>query len=229
MPDSLTSIDLSHNHFTGGISELLTNATSLQILNLSNNQLKSNLSEIKLPDAISSVDVHSNQLVGSLSRILNDRTSSFLEFLDVSHNQISGEIPEFKAGLRLKVLHMGGNKISGHIPNSVSNLSQLERFDVSRNQMTGTIPTSLGLLVKLKWLDVSINGLTGRIPNSLLGIEGLRHASFRANRLCGEIPQGRPFNIFPAAAYVHNLCLCGKPMPPCRGRGKKQEANMMSQ
>ncbi|MFS8027925.1 putative leucine-rich repeat domain superfamily [Helianthus anomalus] len=47
-------------------------------------------------------------------------------------------------------------------------------------------------------------------------IEKLKHVNFRTNKLCGEIPQGRPLNIFPSAAYAHNLCLCGKPLPPCK-------------
>uniref|UniRef100_A0A6N2LLE8 Leucine-rich repeat-containing N-terminal plant-type domain-containing protein n=1 Tax=Salix viminalis TaxID=40686 RepID=A0A6N2LLE8_SALVM len=215
-PDSLSSLDLSDNLLTGGIAGFFTNMSNLQKLKLSNNHLKFDLSEIKLPDGISSIELQSNQLSGLLSRILNNRTSSFLEVLDVSGNQISGTIPEFVEGLSLKALIIGSNKITGQFPGSISNLKELERIDVSRNQITGTIPTTLGLLSNLQWLDLSINSLTGKIPASLLGITNLRHANFRANRLCGEIPQGRPYNIFPAGAYAHNLCLCGKPLPLCR-------------
>ncbi|EOX99030.1 Leucine-rich repeat (LRR) family protein [Theobroma cacao] len=217
-PDSMSSIDLSDNFLTGSISAFFTNMTSLQKLKLSNNQLKFDLSELAVPDGISSIDLHSNQVFGSLSSILNNRTSSFLEVIDVSNNLISGTMPEFTEGLSLKVLNIGSNKIADQVPSSISNLIELERLDISRNQITGTIPTSLGQLVKLEWLDLSINRLTGKIPTTLLGIHRMRHASFRANRLCGEIPQGRPYNIFPASAYAHNLCLCGKPLPPCRGK-----------
>ncbi|MBA0601584.1 DNA damage-repair/toleration protein DRT100 [Gossypium raimondii] len=220
-PDSLSSIDLSSNLLTGTISTHFTNMTGLQKLKLSNNQLKFDLSELKVPDGISSIDLHSNQVFGSLSSILNNRTSSFLEVIDVSNNLISGTIPEFTEGLSLKVLNIGSNKIAGQIPSSISNLIELERLDISRNQITGTIPASLGQVVKLQWLDLSINRLTGKIPTSLLGIHSLRHANFRANRLCGEIPQRRPYNIFPASTYAYNLCLCGKPLQPCQG--KKQE------
>ncbi|KAK8564113.1 hypothetical protein V6N13_005673 [Hibiscus sabdariffa] len=220
-PDSLSSIDLSDNFLTGSISTYFTNMTSLQKLKLSNNQLKFDLSELVMPDGISTIDLRSNQVFGSLSSVLNNRTSSFLEVIDVSNNLILGTIPEFTEGLSLKVLNIGSNKIAGRVPGSISNLAELERLDVSRNQITGTIPTSLGQLVKLQWLDVSINRLTGSIPSSLLGIKSMRHANFRANRLCGEIPQGRPYNIFPASTYAYNLCLCGKPLQPCKG--KKQE------
>ncbi|KAL4346325.1 hypothetical protein GQ457_17G004530 [Hibiscus cannabinus] len=220
-PDSLSSLDLSDNLFTGSISTHFSNMTSLQKLMLSNNQLKFDLSELMVPDGISTIDLHSNQVSGSLSSILNNRTSSFLEVIDVSNNFISGTIPEFTEGSSLKVLNIGSNKIAGQVPSSISNLIELKRLDVSRNQITGTIPASLGQLVKLEWLDVSINRLTGKIPTSLMGIKSMTHANFRANRLCGEIPQGRPYNIFPASTYAYNMCLCGKPLQPCKG--KKQE------
>ncbi|XP_073274931.1 uncharacterized protein [Primulina huaijiensis] len=216
--ESLTTIDLSDNYFTSGISNFSTKMTGLQALKISNNLLKADLSSITFPSQISVLNLHSNQLFGSLSGILNNKTGKFMEYVDVSGNQISGSIPEISGGLDIKLLNVANNKIAGHIPSSISNLNKITRFDISRNKITGTIPTSLGLLLKIQWLDLSINNLTGKIPDSLLGIEALRHASFRANRLCGEIPQGRPFNIFPAVAYAHNLCLCGKPLTPCRGR-----------
>ncbi|GAA0157889.1 transmembrane signal receptor [Lithospermum erythrorhizon] len=220
-PESLNSIDLSDNYFSDGLSNFLARMSNIQNVKLSNNKLKSDISQIRLPDGLSSLDLHSNKLFGSLSRILSNKTSKFLEIVDVSNNQISGTIPEISSTLNLKVLNIANNKISGHIPISISNLNALEKLDISRNQITGTIPPSLGLVLKLHWLDISINGLTGRIPESLMGIEALQHVNFRANRLCGQIPQKRPFNIFPPAAYAHNLCLCGKPLPPCKGKQKE--------
>ncbi|XP_074285593.1 uncharacterized protein LOC141611080 [Silene latifolia] len=217
-PASLISVDFSHNHFTDGLPNLLTRMQNLQFLKLSNNQFKYDVSRFLLPKGISFVDLSSNQLFGPLSAILNDHTSSFLEVVDVSNNLISGIIPEFRQDLSLKVLNLGNNKITGHIPNSISNLLELQRFDITRNQISGTIAPGLGQLTQLQWLDLSINSLKGTIPDSLLRITNLRHASFRANRLCGMIPQGRPFNIFPAVAYAHNQCLCGKPLPPCKGK-----------
>ncbi|KAG2244674.1 hypothetical protein Bca52824_093476 [Brassica carinata] len=204
-PHDVTSLDLSENFLTGDVSALLANMTSLQKLKLSKNQLRFDLSKLKLPEG----------LAGSLSSLLNNKTSRFLEEIHLTNNQISGRIPDFAESLNLKVLNIGSNKIGGQIPSSISNLVELVRLDISRNHITGVIPQALGQLAQLNWLDLSINALTGRIPDSLLNIKAVKHASFRANRLCGLIPQGRPFNIFPAAAYLHNLCLCGKPLPPC--------------
>nr|XP_043626322.1 LRR receptor-like serine/threonine-protein kinase FLS2 isoform X2 [Erigeron canadensis] len=175
----------------GGLPGYFRKMSNLQNVKLSNNQLKANLSQIILPSGLALLDLHSNQLSGSLSGLLRS-ASSFLETIDLSNNQITG-----------------------NIPSTISKLAKLKKLDVSRNHITGTIPPSLGNLSNLGWLDVSINSIGGKIPTSLL-VAQLRHANFRANKLCGEIPQGRPLNIFPPVAYAHNLCLCGKPLPPCK-------------
>ncbi|XP_043705414.1 probable leucine-rich repeat receptor-like protein kinase At1g35710 [Telopea speciosissima] len=44
MPESLASVDLSDNFFTGGISNFFTNMSNLRKIKLSNNQLKSDVS-----------------------------------------------------------------------------------------------------------------------------------------------------------------------------------------
>lgn len=203
-PEILTAIDLSDNYFTSGLANLFSKATNLQQAKLSRNQLN-----------------------GNLSTIFKSITSRFLEVVDLSNNQISGNMPEFSNLGRLKEMNISRNQIIGHIPNSISSMIDLERLDISRNQITGTIPQSVGQLVKLRWLDLSANGLSGRIPAELLGIENLGHANFRSNRLCGEIPQGRPLNVFKAVAYAHNLCLCGTPLPACKAKRKRAKRDRM--
>ncbi|GJU55838.1 probable leucine-rich repeat receptor-like protein kinase [Tanacetum coccineum] len=136
-------------------------------------------------------------------------TSRELSDVNLAGCNLKGFLPIFTRPGSLSSIDLSDNHFTG-------GLSGLTKLDVSRNRLTGTIPPSLGNLPKLGWLDVSINSIGGKIPTSLLVIRYLRHANFRANKLCGEIPQGRPLNIFPSSAYAHNLCLCGKPLPPCK-------------
>ncbi|KAK3016362.1 hypothetical protein RJ639_006809, partial [Escallonia herrerae] len=186
-PDSLTFIDLSDNHFTPGISNFFRKLSSLQNVKISNNQLKFDITKITLPSWLSSLDLHSNLLFGSLSRIMN------------------GQIR-----LNLKLLNVAGNRITGQLPSSISNLFRLETLkylqkpDNRHNSYQFRITTEVVMLRPVHQWD------------NLLGIEQLRHANFRANKFCGEIPQGRPFNVFQAATYAHSLCLCSKPLPPCK-------------
>ncbi|GJN26030.1 hypothetical protein PR202_gb13927 [Eleusine coracana subsp. coracana] len=187
---SLVSMDLSHNRLTGGIDDFLRSLSlSIPVRATTVPQNKKNLLIVLLPQK--------------------------LEHLDLSGNRVAGALPEF-AGGGLKWLDVSSNAIGGQIPSTVSKLQDLERLDVSRNRVRGVIPASMAGLARLQWLDLSSNEIVGRIPENFTRMGSIRHGSFRRNKLCGQIPQARPFNLFPAAAYAHNLCLCGKPLPPCR-------------
>jgi Leucine-rich repeat (LRR) protein len=184
---SLVSMDLSHNHLTGDVDQFFR---SLSAANHDANNHSNKPSPIVLPQK--------------------------LEHLDLSGNRITGALPEFTRGAGLRWLDISSNAIGGQIPSSISRLSSLERLDISRNRVRGVIPASMAEMVRLQWLDLSSNALVGRIPDNFTRLTSVRHASFRRNKLCGRIPQAKPFNLFRAAAYAHNLCLCGKPLPPCR-------------
>ncbi|KAG2278410.1 hypothetical protein Bca52824_060965 [Brassica carinata] len=132
------------NNKIGDVSAFIANLTSLQRVKLSKNQLRFDLSKLKLPEGVSSVDLSSNLVTGSLSSLLNSKTSWFLEEAHLSNNQISGRIPDFSECLNVKVLNIGNNKIGGQIPSSISNLFELVRLDISRNHITGVIPQGLG-------------------------------------------------------------------------------------
>lgn len=78
-PDSLTSIDLSDNRFTNGLSSnFFINMSSLQRVKLSNNQLTADISGIAWPEGLSSIDLHSNRLSGYLSKVLTNERSSLV-------------------------------------------------------------------------------------------------------------------------------------------------------
>jgi Leucine-rich repeat (LRR) protein len=230
---SLNSLAMDGNMLVGSIPASLL-GLQLWYLNLSGNGLSGPLptgAGNAFPSMVS-MDLSHNRLTGDIGQLFRSLSTAAshgnrittpqivlaqkLEHLDVSENRITGALPDFDRGAGLRWLDISGNAIGGQIPSSVSKLSGLERLDVSRNRVRGTIPASMAEMVRLRWLDLSMNELVGRIPDNFTRLTGVRHASFRGNRLCGQIPQARPFNLFREAAYAHNLCLCGKPLPPCR-------------
>ncbi|KAK8456400.1 hypothetical protein SEVIR_3G016900v4 [Setaria viridis] len=232
---SLNSLAMDDNMFVGSIPASFLGLQKLWYMNLSRNGLSGPLPtgiRNALPSLVS-MDLSHNHLIGdidqffrSLSTAINDVKHSNnpsqivlpqkLEHLDLSENRITGALPDFARGAGLKWLDISSNAIGGQIPISISKLSNLERLDISRNRVRGIIPASMAEMVHLQWLDLSSNALVGRIPDNFTRLTSVRHASFRRNKLCGQIPQVKPFNLFHAAAYAHNLCLCGKPLPPCR-------------
>lgn len=218
----ITSIDFSDNHLMGEIGDIFKNMSQLEKIFLSNNYLKSNLSEASFPELIGTVDLHSNQLYGSIKKILYDLSGACsspggcLDFLDLSNNLISGSIPELDGERRVKWMDLSNNMLSGSIPASISMLTSVKHLDLSKNHLEGKLPKNLGGLSELTWLDLSRNGFSGGLPVEMLGLKNLQHVNFRYNHLCGEIPQGKALTVFPAAAFAQNDCLCGSPLPVCR-------------
>ncbi|KAH7527968.1 hypothetical protein FEM48_Zijuj05G0022200 [Ziziphus jujuba var. spinosa] len=93
------------------------------------------------------------------------KSLSLVVALDVSENNLSGDLPEeLTKLLGLVSLNLSRNHISGHVPESISKLKVLESLDLSNNRFSGAIPESLKSLSFLGYLNLSNNDLSGRIP-----------------------------------------------------------------
>uniref|UniRef100_A0A0D3CCQ7 Leucine-rich repeat-containing N-terminal plant-type domain-containing protein n=1 Tax=Brassica oleracea var. oleracea TaxID=109376 RepID=A0A0D3CCQ7_BRAOL len=102
--------------------------------------------------------VANSRLTGSMSRWLSKSTN--LELLDLSWNSLAGAIP-----VKLHVANLNGNRLSGTIPSSLSEMTTLEVLDLSNNPFSGSIPESLQKLTFLSMFSVANNSLSGRIPS----------------------------------------------------------------
>lgn len=105
--------------------------------------------------------------------------------IDLSKNNLSGDIPEELASLvELRSLNLSENQLAGVIPDGIGDMKQLESLDLSMNSLSGQIPNSFTLLSSLAYLNLSFNKLTGKIPESTQ-ISGFNGSSFIGNNLCG--------------------------------------------
>ncbi|CAA7013798.1 unnamed protein product [Microthlaspi erraticum] len=85
--------------------------------------------------------------------------------LDLSSNQISGEIPIEIGNLdNVRCLNFSSNRLTGSIPYSISKLKDLESLDLSNNELSGNIPSVLANLDSLGYFNVSFNNFSGEIP-----------------------------------------------------------------
>lgn len=187
----LVDLDLSSNKLSGTVPESLGSCTSLQLLDISTNDFSGEL-PIDIIFKLSSLKdlvLSFNNFVGGLPESLYKLTN--LETLDLSSNNFTGLIP---LGLcqdprnSFKVLYLQNNMLTGPIPDSLSNCSQLVSLDLSFNYLTGTIPSSLGSLSKLRDLIVWLNQLHGEIPQELMYIKTLENLILDFNDLTGSIP-----------------------------------------
>ncbi|KAJ3299855.1 hypothetical protein HDU76_006207 [Blyttiomyces sp. JEL0837] len=110
-------------------------------------------------------------------------------FRYLSQNQLSGSIPSSLGQLsNLVFLYLSSNQLSGDIPDAIGNLANLQYLYLSSNRLSGNIPDALSNLSNLLELGLSSNQLNGDIPNSLSKLQSLKHLSLDSNMLSGGIP-----------------------------------------
>jgi len=204
---SLTALFASGNSFHGSLPEFL-NLTSMEYLVLNNNYIfgeiptsicnmpylgvldtSSNRFSGSLPNCISQLgglhilNLRGNHFSGSIPNICN---LQFLEFLDLSKNALSGQIPCLPS---LTYLHLSENNLSGTFPLPLSLNSDLKTIDLRYNQLRGSIPSGIAeAFPKLRVLLLKGNLFEGVISNHICYLMYLRLLDLSNNMLSGQIP-----------------------------------------
>lgn len=128
----------------------------------------------------------------------------------------------------LEYLDLSYNALTGDIPEEFGDMVVLQVLDLARNNLTGEIPASLGRLHNLGVFDVSHNAISGGIPDSFSNLSFLVQIDVSDNNLSGEIPQRGQLSTLPASQYTGNPGLCGMPLLPC-GPTPRATASVLAQ
>jgi hypothetical protein len=130
---------------------------------------------------------YNNSLNGSIPS--NIGAASSLTTIYLNLNNISGELPESICNLtQLQYITISRNSISGSIPTNIGLLQKVYFFSFFANAFSGTIPESMGNMTMLQFLYLSSLRLNGTIPASLGGLPALKHLDVFGNMLTGSIP-----------------------------------------
>ncbi|XP_023749483.1 receptor-like protein EIX2 [Lactuca sativa] len=231
---SLHSLYLSHSHLNGSISEKLWELPRLQTLDVSFNDLRvpltyhlSGLSYVKDIDLCSCklgpgfpkwihtlknltrLDLSNNGISDTIPLEFWDMSSSQLHYLNLSSNNISGEVPDLSSNFdNESVIDLSSNSFYGPIPNLPSTLSSL---NLSRNKFSGGISFICQFVDGLlEFLDLSHNSFIGQLPNCLWHFKELKVLSLGHNNLFGRLPPSIGSLIQLDVLYLYNNNFSGE-------------------
>ncbi|XP_020424489.1 probable LRR receptor-like serine/threonine-protein kinase At1g34110 [Prunus persica] len=191
MPNSLRFrvdiiVDLTSNRFEGPLPLWSSNIIELFLRdNLFSGPIPHNISQV-MPN-LTHLDISGNSLSGSIPLSLGNL--SHFEFMIISNNNLSGEIPHFWNNIpSLYFVDMSNNSLSGTIPRSLGSLTSLNFLILSSNNFSGEVP-SLKNCTDMRILDLGDNKFSGPIPASIgESMLSLLILSVRSNSFTGSIP-----------------------------------------
>ena len=157
--------------------EILTLADSLEILDLSNNQLSTLPDEIKKLTHLKIIFV-SNNCFKVLPTALGG--CPLLEMVGFKSNQIQ-EVPAESLPLQLRWLILTDNKITS-LPETLGERTRLQKLALAGNQLK-RLPKSTDQLVNLELLRISANQLLA-FPIQILRLPKLAWLAFSGNPFC---------------------------------------------
>ncbi|XP_028105219.1 receptor-like protein EIX2, partial [Camellia sinensis] len=177
---SLKILDLSNNNLSGAMPWCINNITAMA--------MKPNSSDFtygggggggrrchiydkcrRTMESTTSIYLENANLVTKGSNYQYDKILTLVVSVDLSNNNLSGNIPEELTGLLgLFSLNLSGNHLIGVIPKKMGDMVSLESLDLSKNQICGEIPPSM----------------SGKIPLSTQ-LQSFNASSFLGNKLCG--------------------------------------------
>ena len=138
------------------------------------------------------LDLSGNQLMGEVPVEVGNLDS--LEYLYLNENRLWGNIPgdAGRGGMpvhdRLVHLNVSDNNFSGGVPSKLS--TRLRAIDFSGNDLGGSVPSSLMLSLGLEHLDLSRSGLSGELPATIANMGNLKVLRLNDNFLSGMVPSG---------------------------------------
>ncbi|WOH05356.1 hypothetical protein DCAR_0624772 [Daucus carota subsp. sativus] len=160
---NLKRLQLGSNQLTGEFPEL-TQLSQLVFLDASNNAISGNIPS-RFPPSVMEIIMRNNQIQGKIpENILSNL--SYLQVLDLSHNQLTESIPpSLFTHPTLQQLTLSYNNLQAIQSPATSNYQNtLIEIDLSNNNIHGFLPGFMGRMPSLSALSLENNKFTGMIP-----------------------------------------------------------------
>ncbi|XP_027156659.1 putative receptor-like protein kinase At3g47110 [Coffea eugenioides] len=189
---NLEALGVGGNKFYGNFPISITNASGLEVLDLSSNkfagQIPTNLGDLTQLNFLSLSDnLFGSNSIGDLGFIGSLTNCSNLRILSLSINKFGSNIPRVMSNLsnQLTELYLGGNQLSGTIPEGFGNFVNLYILSLESNSLSGVIPRDIGKLQNLQHLRFGNNQFSGQIVSTLCNATTLYLLDLSTNQFEG--------------------------------------------
>ncbi|KAF7121484.1 hypothetical protein RHSIM_Rhsim13G0188900 [Rhododendron simsii] len=211
---NLKKLVMESNQFTGSIPASIFNISTLEIIGFSYNGLSGNLPATMCycPSKLQVLALSWNNLDGEIPSALSECSElqtlslsvnnfrgripweignlTMLKKLYLGRNNLEGEIPHQLGQLKLEVLQMQSDGLTGLVPPVIFNISSLTYVSLVNNTLSGSLPMDMcHCLPLLERLYLFGNKFTGRLPSSIGNCTSLKDFSLSHNNFTGSIPQ----------------------------------------
>ncbi|KAL1542392.1 hypothetical protein AAHA92_26492 [Salvia divinorum] len=216
----LVALDLSNNHLRGDIPSWIW-GTGMLYLNLSLNHLTDLQKPYHIPGFLQTLDLSSNLLICEFPLLLQSNQSDLfsVNLLFLANNSLTGVIPTTICNIsQLVVLGLSFNNLNGSIPRCLLEKSpDLKVLNIRGNNISGVIPDAMTGKCVLKTFDVSDNNLGGEIPKSLancskLAVMNVGDNNFDGSFPCKALPESLKVLVLRSNKF-HGELRCGKSWP----------------
>ncbi|KAM3737772.1 hypothetical protein ACB098_09G081600 [Castanea mollissima] len=185
---NLSNLDLSFNSLSVEYNEtnsLLSFFPQITTLRLASCKLKTFPYFLRNQSQLTILDLSINQITGEIPSWIWKHNN--LLSLNLSDNLLRGPLHNLSSTLSLGILDLSSNKLQGQLPTLPPSATYL---DLSRNNFSSVIPAGIGSSLSVAYfLSLSNNQLSGSIPVSICGAIYLEVLDLSDNLLSGAIPK----------------------------------------
>ncbi|KDO39391.1 hypothetical protein CISIN_1g001624mg [Citrus sinensis] len=184
---NLIRLELSYNNLTVNASGDSSFPSQVRTLRLASCKLKV-IPNLKSQSKLFNLDLSDNQISGEIPNWVWEIGNGGLEYLNLSHNLLSSlQRPYSISDLNLMtVLDLHSNQLQGNIPHPPRNAVLV---DYSNNSFTSSIPGDIGNSMNFTiFFSLSSNSITGVIPETICRAKYLLVLDLSNNKLSGKMP-----------------------------------------
>uniref|UniRef100_A0A453MVY7 Uncharacterized protein n=1 Tax=Aegilops tauschii subsp. strangulata TaxID=200361 RepID=A0A453MVY7_AEGTS len=192
---SLKHLNISANDFYGLFPDEIGNMTSIVELGLSNNNFVGMIpSSMKNLCNLELLGFPFNNINGSIQELFNRLPScsqNKLQWLDASNCSLTGSLPTTPVDsiINLSHLQLRNNRLGGHVPVWLGELTNLAMLDLSSNNLDGVMHEGhFSRLEKLYTLDLSDNSIAITVSPTWVPPFSLREIYLRSCQLGPKFP-----------------------------------------